>query len=78
MLNSLKLQEESRLQEFELALTKVNWDVIALSEIRRNYEAIVQRRSTHLLCHSAATKGLFGTGFMINKKWIEKIEECVR
>lgn len=72
--NVRTLQSEDRILELENALTNVNWDIIGLAEVRRNYVSIEHRKTKTILCHSAAVGGNHGVGFLMQSKWKNCIE----
>ena len=74
-LNAQTLKEEGRWTELEMALSKKTWDVIGLSEIRRGYETAEERKTGNLVFHSSSTNGLFGTGFIVHKRWKDAVKE---
>lgn len=74
-LNTRTLKNEEIILELEHALTKIKWDILGISEVRRNYEAITHRKSNMILCHGAAENSQYGIGFCIKNKWKNHIEE---
>lgn len=66
---------ESRIVELEYALSEIEWDVVGISEIRRNWESVGERKSGNLLFHSEAKESMFGSGFLINKRRSKNIKE---
>lgn len=74
-LNTQTLREESRIRELEHAVDRIKWDVIGLSEIRRNHECIKRRKTGLLFCHGTAKNGSYGVGFCVKDTWISKIIE---
>lgn len=76
-LNTRTLREDTKMVEFEYALNGIKWDIIGLSEVRRNQTDFVETKDGHVFCHSAADKSNLGVGFIINKKWTDNIKEFV-
>ena len=60
--------------EDELQENKLVWDVIGLGETRRKAECFTTLQSGNVLYHSQAKNGQAGVGFLINKKWQDRIE----
>lgn len=58
--------KKERLVELEEALKPINWDVIGLSEVRREGEEIVELPNM-IFHYFGETKGKYGVGFCINK-----------
>lgn len=59
----------------ETALEKEDWGIIGMSEIRRNYETIQERKSGNMLLHSSGNEnGNYGTGFLVNKNMTSYIK----
>lgn len=75
-LNCLTLRTQERLTELELALSKIKWDIIGLSEVRRLGESIEDRKE-YVLYYKGETKGSYGVGFMIKKRLEKNIEEFI-
>lgn len=74
-LNAQTLLGEDRWVELETALEEKTWDIIGLSEIRRGHEVAAERKSGNLVFHSSGEKGLFGTGFIVNRKLKSAVKE---
>ncbi|KAI5636907.1 craniofacial development protein 2-like [Phthorimaea operculella] len=72
--NVRTLMQEERLIELENALAEIKWDIIGLSEIRREGEDILERENC-ILCYKGEKSGTNGVGFLIAKKWKENILE---
>lgn len=65
-LNVKTLKEETRLIEFGNALKGKHWDILGLSENRRNYETIRELKEMNtILFHGKAKNGLYGVGFIV-------------
>lgn len=64
-LNARSLNEESKLQELVSALQEMKWDIICLSEIRRNCESIIIRNSVAIFLHGPAENSQLGVGFYV-------------
>ena len=69
--NVRTLLRDEHIQGFkeELRETRVVWDVIGISEVKRPEECFTTLQSGYLLYHSKATNGQGGIGFLINRKW---------
>lgn len=74
-INVRTLREDAKMVEMEYALENTNWDIIGLSEIRRNCEEFAETKDGHIFCHSSAENSNWGVGFIINKKWTKLIKE---
>ncbi|KAI5722002.1 hypothetical protein M8J76_002173 [Diaphorina citri] len=61
------------MEELENALREVQWDLIGLTEIRRNEEVTLERKNGYVLLHSSAERSMFGTGFIIKNKYRNNI-----
>lgn len=59
--------------ELEHAIEKIKWDILGISDIRKNYESITERKSQIIFSHNKAINGQQGTGFCINSKWKHNI-----
>lgn len=66
---------EERLVELEYAISKMDWDVIGLSEVRRKNTAIIERPDGSLFMHTSSEKGLNGVGFLLSRRMKENIIE---
>jgi len=73
--NVRTLHDNNRLDEYIEATKKIKWNVIGLAEIRRNYEYIGIYKKEHLLCHTKATAGCRGVGFLVHKDLINSVKE---
>lgn len=71
--NTRTLRTEDRMEELENALNEIRWDIIGITEIRRNEEVLMERKNGYVLLHSSADKSMFGTGFMIKNKFRNNI-----
>lgn len=56
---------EERVIEFENALQKINWNIVGLSEVRREGENLVRRKNGNYFYYFGETKGQKGIGFYI-------------
>ncbi|XP_048006861.1 uncharacterized protein LOC125242187 [Leguminivora glycinivorella] len=72
--NVRTLMQEERLIELEHALKDIKWDVIGLSEVRREGEQTVERID-NVFYHFGTAGGLYGVGFLVHKKWKSNIIE---
>lgn len=61
--------------EFEAALDKVNWDIVGLSEIRKQGEGLFRRNKGYYFYYFGETKGYRGVGFIVKEKLWDKILE---
>lgn len=73
-LNCLSLRTPEKLAELEIAISKINWDIIGLSEVRRTGEYIEDRKE-YILYYKGETKGSYGVGFIVKKYLRKNIEE---
>lgn len=55
------------------ALKNIKFDIIGLSEIRRTGTKI-EEYENYILCYTGLTQGLYGVGFIVNKRHKESIE----
>ena len=65
--NCRGLANEERVQEFENALQSVKWDIIGLSEVRREGENLIRRRNGNFFYYYGETKGYRGIGFYVKE-----------
>ncbi|XP_045453325.1 craniofacial development protein 2-like [Melitaea cinxia] len=63
-----------KLQELELALDEIKWDIIGISEVRRFGERI-EDHEKYVLHHIEETPGLYGVGFIVKKDLAKNILE---
>ena len=70
--NVRPLLRDEHIQELEEE-TRLVWDVIGISEVRRPGECFTTLQSGHLLYHSKAKNGQAGVGFLISRKWKDHI-----
>lgn len=61
------LANEYRLHEFEKALEKINWDIVCLSETRREGNNLIMRKNGNLFYSYGTSKGHWGVGFLHQK-----------
>ncbi|GBP46098.1 Craniofacial development protein 2 [Eumeta japonica] len=76
-LNCRSLGTPEKLQELELALDKIKWDIIGISEVRRLGEKI-ENHGKYILHHIGETPGLYGVGFLVKRKFAKNIQELKR
>lgn len=76
-LNVRTLIGEARMWELENAINSIKWDIIGLSEVRRNNDCCEERKSGNILCHSAGITGNYGVGFLIKKEHRDNILEFI-
>ncbi|PZC79969.1 hypothetical protein B5X24_HaOG215559 [Helicoverpa armigera] len=74
--NTLSLRTEESLQELLYSLESIKWDIIGLSEVRRNGEAI-EERSQVILYYKGEIPGRSGVGFIIKKERKKFIVEII-
>jgi len=72
-LNCRGLANEPRLQELEHALTKINYDILGLSEVRKMGEGLIKRSNGNYFYYYGTTKGYRGVGFYIKKEIMERV-----
>ena len=65
--NNVRDEHIQELEE-ELRKTRLIWDVMGISEVRRPEECFTTLQSGHLICYSKANNGQAGVGFLINRK----------
>lgn len=73
--NVRSLHSEAHMIHLERALTDKKWDIIGLSEVRRYGEEIVELSSGNIFSYIGKTKGLYGVGFLVHKRWSKQIIE---
>lgn len=68
------LSSAQKLIELKTALQDINQDirVLGLCEVRRLGENIIEDED-YIMYHIGQTKGLYGVGFLVKKKYKEKI-----
>ncbi|PZC87102.1 hypothetical protein B5X24_HaOG201338 [Helicoverpa armigera] len=72
--NVRTLLKDERLVELENSLKDIRWDIIGLSEVRREGEK-TEERSDNIFFHVGVDNGLHGVGFLVAKKWKNNIIE---
>lgn len=65
-LNVRTLLSDSIITEINYAIKELKWDVIGICEVRRQKQIIAEYPG-FILCHSEATNGKYGVGFLIKK-----------
>lgn len=73
-INCRSLGTTEKLQELELALDEIKWDIIGISEVRRLGERI-EDHGKYILYHIGETPGLYGVGFIVKRSLAENIQE---
>ena len=73
--NTQGVANEARLQELEYALGKIEYDIVGISETKREGEKIIKTSNGNIWFYFGCTKGYRGVGFYINKKVTNKISE---
>lgn len=73
--NTQDLANEDRLREFEYALKFTKYDIVGLSEIRREGERVVRRYNGNLWFYFGESKGFRGVGFYVNKRIVDRVIE---
>lgn len=66
-LNTRTLRTTESLQELELALGNIKWDILGISEMRRLGEGI-EERGNYIMYHKGEVAGHRGVGFLVNIK----------
>lgn len=76
--NARTLSSKEKLLEFELALERVKWDVVGISEVRRRGEESLVLSSGHrfIYCGENNTSN-GGVGLFITRRWADKITDIV-
>ncbi|PZC78256.1 hypothetical protein B5X24_HaOG202328 [Helicoverpa armigera] len=72
--NVRTLLKNERLVELENSLKDIRWDIIGLSEVRRDGE-LTEERDDNIFFHVGTDNGLHGVGFLVSKKWKNNIIE---
>jgi hypothetical protein len=72
-LNVRTLSNNAYFSEFENALKKINYDIIGLSEVKRIGEDFSEHKD-FLFYYNGLTRKRGSVGFVINKKWKDKIK----
>lgn len=75
-LNTLSLRTNESLSELMLALGKIKWSILGLSEVRRMGESI-EDHGHFIFYYKGETPGLYGTGFLIKHELKPFIEEFI-
>ena len=59
------------MHEMELALEKIKWDIVGVSEVRKPGEEFLKLQSGHTLYYrgSDSQSLIHGVGVFINKRW---------
>ena len=74
--NCRSLSNESRLAELEQELSKIKWDIIGLSEVRRKDENYFDLRSKNIFYYKGNQKGQNGgVDFLIHQRLRNNIVE---
>jgi len=75
--NNRTLSSNEKLLELELALEKIKWDIIGLSEVRRSGEECLRLKSGNTLYYrgSDTQTSMHGVGLLINKRWTNRITQ---
>jgi exonuclease III len=74
--NARSLLSHERLIDFKQAISNIKYDIIGLAEIRRTGYNI-EEDDDHIFCSYGQTKGQYGVGFIIKKKYKQNIESFV-
>nr|XP_049696607.1 uncharacterized protein LOC126054557 [Helicoverpa armigera] len=72
--NVRTLLKDERLVELENSLKEIRWDIVGLSELRREGE-VTEERDDNIFFHIGTGSGLHGVGFLVAKKWKNNIIE---
>ncbi|KAL4721519.1 hypothetical protein ACJJTC_018492 [Scirpophaga incertulas] len=70
--NVKSLSSETKLIELKAALQNIKHDIIGLCEVRRMGEQIIED-TEYIFYYIGETKGLYGVGFLIKKKYKNNI-----
>ncbi|KAJ0171982.1 hypothetical protein K1T71_012745 [Dendrolimus kikuchii] len=74
--NGRTIRLDSHLTELEVELSRINWHILGLSEVRREGEDTITLESGHLLYFregDRASQG--GVGFLVNKTLVNNVVE---
>jgi len=66
---------EERLSELENALKEINWEIVGLSEVRREGERLIRRKNGNYFYYYRVTKGYRGVGFYVSHEIWDKVYE---
>ena len=62
--------------ELEVELSKIKWDILGLSEVRREGEDTMTLESSHMLYHREGDQlSQGGVGFLVNKTLVNNVVE---
>lgn len=73
--NCRGLSDTARIYEFEEAIKNIKWDVIGISETRKEGEKLERKINGNLFYYYGERKGYRGTGFYVHRKIANKILE---
>lgn len=73
-LNTRTLRTPESLQELELAMSSIKWDILGIAEMRRDGEGI-EEREDYIMYHKGEIAGHRGVGFLVKIKHKSKIKE---
>ncbi|XP_023936149.2 craniofacial development protein 2-like [Bicyclus anynana] len=73
-INCRSLRTPEKLQELELSIEELKWDIIGISEMRKFGEGI-EDHGKYILHYKGETPGLYGVGFMVKRNLLNNIEE---
>lgn len=71
--NARTMSTDTHLTNFSMALKKIKYDVVGLSEVKREDEEIIQR-SDFILYTITKTRRRGSVGIAVNSKWKNNIE----
>ncbi|CAG9134350.1 unnamed protein product [Plutella xylostella] len=72
----LKDREDEKMVELEVELSKIKWDILGLSEVRREGEDTMTLESGHMLYHREGDQlSQGGVGFLVNKTLVNNVVE---
>lgn len=74
--NVKTLSTYERLLDLNEALTNIKYDIIGLAETRR-FGTKIEEYEQYILCHTGETPGLYGIGFLVNKRLKNNIESYI-
>ncbi|CAG9134977.1 unnamed protein product [Plutella xylostella] len=74
--NARTLREDEKMVELEVELSKIKWDILGLSEVRREGEDTMTLESGHMLYHREGDQlSQGGVGFLFDKTLVNNVVE---
>lgn len=74
--NARSLSSRVRMLELDIAIEKINWDIIGLAEIKRK-GCNIEEHKEYIFCYIGETEGMHGVGFLIRKTFKTNIVSFV-